>query len=417
MRRVFRDYVVLLAAPKLTQHIYQEMLDLLKFGRVETTHDDKQALTLIKRLRPDLVVSTMSLGVFTGPQLLSAARDDPVTHEVPFVIIGVKEDAKPGGIAEQIDGMHLAKFVGLPVEEEQMAQLVLDLIDPLIDPDQEKAYGLMDEADAKAEAGLTDEAIDLYQQAVRLHGKHPGMLNKLGMLLTGRKKYDQAEEAFFKALAVNNYSFMAYIGLADLYERRQDFDQTIGVLKQALGLAKVLKVSDRSVSRLKFFIGEFELRLKRLTEAEEAFQDAVETAPQDAELRLDIGDAYMDKGYYQESEKHYEAALAIDPNLAHVFNRLGIAYRRQGKYDKALDLYDRAQLHHPKDEHLMFNIARAHFESEAGDRAMDTLEQALRISPKFKEAKSLMAKVRALGLGQVDARPPDKTEKSIADLF
>lgn len=407
MRRVFRDYVVLLAAPKLTQHIYQEMLALLKFGRVETTHDDKHALSLIRKLRPHLVVSTMSLGVFTGPQLLSAIRNDPVTHEVPFVIIGVKEDAKPGGLAEQIDGMHLAKFIGLPITEDQMAQMVLDLIDPLIDPNQEKAYGLMDEADAKANMGQNNEAIELYQQAVRLYDKHHGMLNKLGMLLTEQGRLESAEEMFFKALAINNYSFMAFIGLADLYERRQDFDQTIGVLRQALGLAKMLKVSDRSVSRLKFFIGEFELRLKRLTEAEAAFQDAVAMSPRDAELRLDIGDAYMEKGYYQESEQHYEAALNIDPNLAHVFNRLGIAYRRQGKYDKALDLYDRAQIHHPKDEHLMFNIARAHFESEAGDRALDTLEQALRISPKFKEAKSLMAKVRALGLSQVDARSPE----------
>lgn len=395
VRRVFRDYVVLLAAPKLTMGMLKDMLTPLGFGQVEVTNDDQQALSLIKRIKPGLVVATMSLSVFTGPQILTAIRSDHETQDIPFVIIGVKEDLKPGGIGENISKAGRAAFVGLPVNQEQFTQIVLDLLDPLIDRNKEEAYGLFDRARDLTGAADHEGACQLYEQGLALYQDNlEAWLGYAGAAME-TKKYSEAEKAYFRVLGVNQYSFLAYLGLAAMYEQQQEYQLAVGILRQALGIAQRLKVSATAQSRFNFFIGEMELRLKHLGEAEAAFFTAIAQNPNDAQLLSDIGDAYADKDYFAESEQYYEEALEIDPGLAHVFNKLGIAFRRQAKYDRALDLYEKARLHHPHDEHLFFNMARAYIDQNQPTKAVSVLEQALAMAPGFREAKALLAKIKS----------------------
>ena len=297
------------------------------------------------------------------------------------------------------------------MDQAEFNKAVLDLLDPLIDPNKEEAYRLIDLAAVKTESGDLIEAVDAYEKALELYEDHIDSWLHMGAILADLEAYDEAETSYFRALNINQYSLTAYIGLADVYERRQEYEQTVGVLQQALGVAEMLKVSAKSVSRINYFIGEFELRLKRLPGAEKAFDRAISDDPVDAELRMDIGDAYAGKGYYQESEKHYQAALRIDPNLAHVYNRLGIAYRKQQKTQKALALYESAKQHHPDDEHLMFNIARAHLEDVNAGKAEKVLAEALSIAPSFKEARQLLVRLSA---PKETAQAPDSDSVELA---
>lgn len=394
MKRVFRDYRILLAAPELTQPTYKEMLSKLGFGKIDTTNDDRKVIKLIKKTKPKLVVLPLSFDVFSGPQLLSAIRQDKETKNTPVLIFGVKEDLKVGDIEKQVKKAGAARIVGMPVSDEGFSKSVVDLLDPFIDPNQEESYKYLDEADKKAEEGNIRDAVKNYKKSVELYENNEKAWIKLAGAYLRLESFDEAESTFLRVLEINKYSMEAYISLADIYEQRHDYEQTIGVLKQALGIAQLLKASPQSQSRLNFFIGEFELRLKRLSGAEQAFSKAIELDQENAELRSDIGDAYAEKGYLEESEKYYTDALDIDPNLAHVYNRLGIAYRKQEKYEKAIQLYNQARQHHPDDENLLFNIARALFEGVDPAGAIAALEEALSLSPEFREAKSLMAMLK-----------------------
>ncbi len=395
MRRVFRDFTALLVANHLSLSQYREMLEPLGFAQIEATDKDKQALGQIKEKKPTLVIATKTLSVFTGPQLLAASRKDEATRSIPFLIIGDKADMKPGGLADKVNTQERAKMIGAPIKQEQFSQAVDELLDPLIDPQLEDAYRLLEEAEEKTKQKNLAEAADLYSQSLALSDQNQGAWLELGNILTKLDRSDEAEDAFLKCLEINNYSIKAFFGLAELYEHRQDIEQAVSILQQALAIAEIIKSSDKSMSRISFYVGEFELRLKRLTDAKKSFDRAVEMNPDDAELQRDIGDAYAEKGYFAESEQYYQAALKIAPGMAHVFNKLGIAYRRQRKYEKALELYESARQHHPKDENLLFNIARTLYESGQHTRAVETINQALEISPNFKVAKLLLAKINA----------------------
>ena len=406
MRKVFRDFTVLLVSNRLTMGMYADLLAPLGFGRIETTHDSQKALSFIKKLKPNLVVASGGLAVFSGAQLLSAARKEKHSRNIPFLILGDKEDLKPGGLADNVEKTDLAKFAALPLDREQFVQATIDLMDPLIDPKQEQAYGCFDRGIDYSQLGEFRQAAEEFRKGLDLYPEHLDAWLRLGAAECELKNYEDAESAYFKALRINNFCLPAYIGLADIYERSEEYEQTVGVLRQALGVAKMAKVSSKSVSKINFFIGEFELRLERLTGARESFEQAIVNDQENANLRSDIGDAYSSKGYYAESEEYYQAALAIDPNLAHVFNKLGIAYRRQGKFEKALQLYENARLHHPDDEHLLFNIARAHLEAARPQEAQVLLEEALLMSPEFREAKFLISRLGTDELKTVASDPP-----------
>ena len=220
---------------------------------------------MMKKLKPNLVVASGGLSVFSGAQLLSAARKDKSTQGVPFLILGDKEDLKPGCMADNIDKTALAKFAALPLEKEQFARAVLELLDPLIDTKQEEAYGCFDQGDEFSRQGRFQDAAEVYKSGLDLF---PGYLDawlRLGAAECELGKFEDAENSYFKALRINNYCLPAYIGLADIYERSEEYEQTIGILNQALGVARIVKASSKSLSKINFFVGEFELRLKRLT--------------------------------------------------------------------------------------------------------------------------------------------------------
>ena len=411
-RRVFCVYTVLLAEDRSAPAGLKEVLENMGFGRIEVFQDGLPDLDQIRKLKPNLVVAPQNSTPITGFQLLTAVRGDEATARIPFIIVqgGPVEEAAEAAIGRLSD-YPPAALVEAPVEPERFSQAVVTLLDPLIDPKQEEAFGLIREADALGEAGDQSGAAEKYQQALNLYDHHLDAWLKMAQILADLGRFDEAEISYLAALEVDKYSLRVYFALAEYYENREDYEQTIGVLKQAQGIAEMIKATGKSLSKLNFFIGEFELRLKRLSAAKTSFNKAIELAPDDVKLQTDIGDAYADKGYDAESEKHYRAALEVDPNLAHIFNKLGMAYRRQKKHKKALDLYNNARRHHPDDENLMFNMARTHLEADDQATAVQMLEKALALAPDFKEAKALLAKL-------VDGDPksgPDAKKKQASE--
>lgn len=389
----FREYVVLLATNQATIDIYRGMIKPLGFQKVIDVHTGQKVLGTAKQLSPDLVIATTDIHVFSGPQILSAARQDPALTNLPFLVIGAKEDAKPGGMADAVFNHENAAFVGLPCSGKQFHEVVVDLMMPFVNPGHEKALELMDQADVAVKNNNLQKAAELYCQARERDPGNLGATLSLAAVYSVMEKHDEAENLYLNALELDPYSLVAYFGLAELYECRGDYEHTISVLTQALGLAQMLKASNKSISRINFFIGEFELRLERLRNAANSFNTAIDLNPDDAILRSDIGDAFMEKGYMADCEEHYQASLRIDPNQAHIFNRLGIAYRKQKKFTKALRLYDNARTYHPDDEHLLFNAARAHLEASRNLEAAALLEQALEMAPKFRAARHLLKMV------------------------
>ncbi len=389
--RSYREFLVLVVAAGVNQVRFLSLLEPMGFRQIKATDQDKHVVAMIKDTRPDLVVVTRNLAVFSGVQLLVAVRQAEEANETPFLIIGDKEDLRPGGMIETVKKADWAKLIAVPYSEDEFKKAIEELMSPLIDYKHEEAFARFDAAAEKVEAGELEEAAELYRSGLTLHGEWLEAWLRLGAVLVRLGRRDESAEAYLKALEVDAVSLEAYFGLAEIYEVREEYETAVELLHQALQVVQSIKSGPKNRAKINFYIGRFELKLSRLLEAKAAFQEAVKEDPQNAQLRTAIGDAYVEQGHYAEAEEYYKTALDIEPDLAHVYNRLGMAYRRQRKYGRALELYAKARLRHPEDEHLLFNMARTQFEAGRWAEAEDLLLQALDIAPHFGEAQRFLA--------------------------
>ncbi len=79
------------------------------------------------------------------------------------------------------------------------------------------------------------------------------------------------------------------------------------------------------------------------------------TEPGNAELRIQLGNAYYDVGQYQKASEAYEAALKLSPQNAGVETDLATCYHELGQHDKALAIVDRVLQYKPGFAQALFN--------------------------------------------------------------
>ena len=70
---------------QMLRHVIREILERL--GRVATARDGHEAIRLVHELRPDVVVTDISMPGMDGLELLAALRSDPSTSHVPVVFL------------------------------------------------------------------------------------------------------------------------------------------------------------------------------------------------------------------------------------------------------------------------------------------------------------------------------------------
>jgi tetratricopeptide (TPR) repeat protein len=117
----------------------------------------------------------------------------------------------------------------------------------------------------------------------------PEAMYQLGRYYQGQNRFDQAVNAYLKALNADANFVEARNGLGVVYSRQGKYREAI-----------------------------------------EAFQAAIQQAPKAAHLYSNMGYAYYLQGQYAESVKALQQATALDPNNQRALNNLGQAYAKAG---------------------------------------------------------------------------------------
>lgn len=117
----------------------------------------------------------------------------------------------------------------------------------------------------------------------------PEAMYQLGRYYQGQNRFDEAVNAYQKALNADAAYVEAYNGIGVVYSRQGKY-----------------------------------------TEAIAAFQSAIKLAPKAAHLYSNMGYAYYLQGRYAESVQALQQATALDPNNQRALNNLGQAYAKAG---------------------------------------------------------------------------------------
>jgi tetratricopeptide (TPR) repeat protein len=111
--------------------------------------------------------------------------------------------------------------------------------------------------------------------------------------------------------------------LGRYYQGQNRFDEAVNAYLKALN-------ADASFVEARNGLGVVYSRQGKYREAIEAFQAAIQQAPKAAHLYSNMGYAYYLQGQYAESVKALQQATALDPNNQRALNNLGQAYAKAG---------------------------------------------------------------------------------------
>lgn len=158
-----------------------------------------------------------------------------------------------------------------------------------IDPRYNLGIALLD-------ANRTDEAIEVFESALRLYPDNAKLHGNLGSALLDKGSTDEAIKHLLLAVHKMPAYFTAYYNLGVAYERKGRTDDAIV-----------------------------------------QFQYAVNLAPESADTHNNLGSVLLDKGLTDKAIEHLHYALQLDPNLAIAHYNLGKAYQNIGLRDKAVN--------------------------------------------------------------------------------
>jgi uncharacterized protein (TIGR02466 family) len=120
-------------------------------------------------------------------------------------------------------------------------------------------------------------------------------------------------------------------------------------------------------------------------------QSAVQLAPREAAIRVELSDLLLRQGRYDEAAAAARRAAADQPGNASAWSTLGAAEHKAGRCDAALEAYRRARTLKPEWTFLNSNIAAAAIAAGHPETAIETARTWLAAEPANAEALSFLA--------------------------
>lgn len=185
--------------------------------------------------------------------------------------------------------------------------------------DPRAATVLADLGDLERLRGNYPEALQRYQESLERF-ENDEVRVRLGETLVLSGRLSEAEDLFRALLERSPVWAPAHLGLAEVYRAQGDVEDALAEYKAAFRWATDLGYYERR-----------RIGLKALT-----------LAPQDVELRLMLGDFYLENHVYQGAKEQFEAALELDPGSSAAYRGLGRIALEKGEYESALADFEEA---------------------------------------------------------------------------
>ncbi len=355
----------------------KNMLKHIGYEYLIEAENGDAALKKMKSENINFVICDWNMPVVSGIEFLRKVRDDEKLKNIPFLMVTAEVEASQmvQAAETEVDGYIIKPFVAKTLEE-KIDQIMEKRTNPTT------MDRLIIKADKCAESGKYNDAIFLYEEALKLNPKSARIRHAIGQIY---EKIGMDEKAFiyYEEAVKNNPRFIhAHQSMGDLHIKKGNTDKAMQVLENAA------KISPNNSER-QTQLGKIYLQKGDVEKADRAFKTAVTIDPKNADIRTEIGEAYLKSGQDEKAAEAFKGSLGVVEDV-HVYNRLGIALRRKGKYLDAIDEYKKALRVNSNDEALYYNIGRAYLEANKKKEAISAFRKALEIDPNFEECRKMV---------------------------
>jgi protein O-GlcNAc transferase len=179
----------------------------------------------------------------------------------------------------------------------------------------EKAKAIFEAAIQAKEAGDSDKARRLFEQASLLAPTRPDPRVRLAFLLHEERKWNQAIRVARQLIKRWPRVQEAYVVIADSYARLGRWRMAERFYRQAVAI--------KEHPNILLFHGVALSALERNDEAEECLLKALKLDPDNEETHHHLGRVYKAKGQFDTAEKQFKRAIEINPKYVFAYAELG----------------------------------------------------------------------------------------------
>jgi tetratricopeptide (TPR) repeat protein len=163
-----------------------------------------------------------------------------------------------------------------------------------------------------------------FRAAAQLDPAYPEPMKALGdlFLAAPRRLFDQAVEAYSKAVELRPFYADAHVGLGDARAAKGEVDAAVGSYQKALAYNPVNPRVYMSLGKI--YYSEKGLYYESVT----AYKKAIDLDPQSVEARMGLGEVYEDKGLYREAIDEYKKVIELDAKHTGALYNLALVYEK-----------------------------------------------------------------------------------------
>lgn len=183
-------------------------------------------------------------------------------------------------------------------------------------------------------------------------------------------KIDLAIKAYREAI-IFEPTYGCLSALADLYVKKEDYQNAAGTLLRALNLPKL---NAASLFELHKSLGNCYMHLAQLNNAESHYRKAYELNPAVGSLHVNIGSLAMKKGDLSTALLHFREAIRIEPQNANAFTGSGLAQLGLGQKESAHDSFASALRLDIKNVTALYHLVKCAYELKKFETVSELLQ-------------------------------------------
>jgi tetratricopeptide (TPR) repeat protein len=163
-----------------------------------------------------------------------------------------------------------------------------------------------------------------FRASTQLDPGYPEPYKALGdlFLAAPRRLFDQAVEAYTKAIDLRPFFADAHVGLGDARAAKGEVDGAIAAYQKALVFNPVNPRVHMSLGKI--YYGEKGLYYESVN----AYKRAIDLDPHSVEARMGLGEVYEDKGLYKEAIEEYRKVIDLDAKHTGAMYNLAVVYEK-----------------------------------------------------------------------------------------
>ena len=170
--------------------------------------------------------------------------------------------------------------------------------------------------------GMNDEALESFNEALRIDPKFAEALYNKAEVLIKLSRKNEAEECYNKVIYLSDCTLEHLPENVKALEKKANALMRLGNSEEALNCyCHITRINPKSLDILK---------------------KIVVIDPGNANAWNNMGSAFYDLNNYEESLKSYDEAIELEPKFSMAWYNKGVLLGKQGKYNEAIECYEAA---------------------------------------------------------------------------